>query len=151
LLTPRPTGRYLLLTAAANQLRYPNSHSAYFSYLLLYLYGEGHEGDASTKEQITRVLLERLIVNRPHPWALLLTTFELLRNRRYILPKAPAEIERLLSHMKAGLVSGATDSGAPGGPTEGGASSPGSQHMLAANFAADANAAHLQHELRNGA
>ena len=63
LLTPRPTGRYLLLTAAANQLRYPNSHSAYFSYLLLYLYGEGHEGDASTKEQITRVLLERLIVS----------------------------------------------------------------------------------------
>ena len=30
--------------------------------------------------QITRVLLERLIVNRPHPWGLLITFIELIKN-----------------------------------------------------------------------
>lgn len=31
------------------------------------------------QEQITRVLLERLIVNRPHPWGLLITFIELIK------------------------------------------------------------------------
>lgn len=30
-----------------------------------------------------RVLLERLIVNRPHPWGLLVTFIELIRNQSY--------------------------------------------------------------------
>ena len=58
--------RYLVLNAVANQLRYPNSHTHYFSCVLLTLFAEA-KSDA-VKEQITRVLLERLIVNRPHPW-----------------------------------------------------------------------------------
>lgn len=32
---------------------------------------------------ICRVLLERLIVNRPHPWGLLVTFIELIRNQSY--------------------------------------------------------------------
>lgn len=35
------------------------------------------------QEQITRVLLERLIVNRPHPWGLLITFIELIKNPVY--------------------------------------------------------------------
>lgn len=35
------------------------------------------------QEQITRVLLERLIVNRPHPWGLLITFIELIKNPNY--------------------------------------------------------------------
>lgn len=58
--------RYLLLNAIANQLRYPNSHTHYFSCVLLTMFAE-IKSDV-VKEQITRVLLERLIVNRPHPW-----------------------------------------------------------------------------------
>ena len=30
-----------------------------------------------------RVLLERLIVNRPHPWGLLITFIELIKNHNY--------------------------------------------------------------------
>lgn len=30
-----------------------------------------------------RVLLERLIVNRPHPWGLLITFIELIKNPAY--------------------------------------------------------------------
>lgn len=35
-------GRYLLLNAVANQLRYPNSHTHYFSCVLLYLFAEAN-------------------------------------------------------------------------------------------------------------
>ncbi|ORZ06742.1 CCR4-Not complex component, Not1-domain-containing protein [Lobosporangium transversale] len=66
-------GRYLFLSAIANQLRYPNSHTHYFS----------RATQEKIKEQITRVLLERLIVNRPHPWGLLITFIELIKNPRY--------------------------------------------------------------------
>ncbi|KAK3820433.1 MAG: CCR4-Not complex component, Not1-domain-containing protein [Benniella sp.] len=74
-------GRYLFLSAIANQLRYPNSHTHYFSRVLLYLFFEATQ--ETIKEQITRVLLERLIVNRPHPWGLLITFIELIKNPRY--------------------------------------------------------------------
>lgn len=33
-------GRYLFLNAVANQLRYPNNHTHYFSFVLLYLFAE---------------------------------------------------------------------------------------------------------------
>lgn len=45
-------GRYLLLNAIANQLRYPNSHTHYFSCILLYLFLEANI--EAIQEQITR-------------------------------------------------------------------------------------------------
>jgi hypothetical protein len=66
-----PEGRYYVLNAIANQLRYPNNHTHYFSCVLLYLFLQSKQ--EVVKEQITRVLLERLIVHRPHPWGLLIT------------------------------------------------------------------------------
>ncbi|XP_065187096.1 CCR4-NOT transcription complex subunit 1-like isoform X2 [Sycon ciliatum] len=74
-------GRYLFLNSVANQLRYPNCHTHYFSCVLLHLF---HEASCeAVQEQITRVLLERLIVNRPHPWGLLITFIELIKNPQY--------------------------------------------------------------------
>ncbi|XP_065914765.1 CCR4-NOT transcription complex subunit 1-like isoform X2 [Dysidea avara] len=74
-------GRYLFLNAIANQLRYPNSHTHYFSCALLSLFAEANT--EAIQEQITRVLLERLIVNRPHPWGLLITFIDLIKNPTY--------------------------------------------------------------------
>eukprot|EP00177_Eucheuma_denticulatum_P000998 GFKZ01001812.1.p1 GENE.GFKZ01001812.1~~GFKZ01001812.1.p1 ORF type:complete len:2430 (-),score=256.79 GFKZ01001812.1:1035-8324(-) len=76
-----PEGQYHLFNAIANQLRYPNCHTLYYSRLVLYLFHESTE--ESVKEQITRVLLERLIANRPHPWGLLVTFVELVKNTTY--------------------------------------------------------------------
>ena len=45
-------GRYLFLNAIANQLRYPNSHTHYFSCTLLYLFAEAN--NEAIQEQITR-------------------------------------------------------------------------------------------------
>jgi len=73
--------RYFFLNAIANQLRYPNNHTHYFSCVLLFLFAEAAE--EAIREQITRILLERLIVHRPHPWGLLITFIELIKNPRY--------------------------------------------------------------------
>ena len=53
---------------------------------------------------ITRVLLERLIVNRPHPWGLLITFIELIKNPRYnfwsySFTHCAGEIERLFESV----------------------------------------------------
>jgi CCR4-Not complex component, Not1/CCR4-NOT transcription complex subunit 1 CAF1-binding domain/Domain of unknown function (DUF3819)/CCR4-NOT transcription complex subunit 1 TTP binding domain/CCR4-NOT transcription complex subunit 1 HEAT repeat len=74
-------GRYHLLNAIANQLRFPNLHTHYFSCVLLFLFKNG--SNVAVKEQITRVLVERLIANRPHPWGLLITFIELIKNTEY--------------------------------------------------------------------
>eukprot|EP00898_Chlorokybus_atmophyticus_P005844 jgi/Chlat1/6260/Chrsp44S05774 len=95
-------GRYFVLNAIANQLRYPNNHTHYFSCVLLYLFAEAHQ--EVVQEQITRVLLERLIVNRPHPWGLLITFIELIKNPRYNFwshrfTRCAPEIERLFESV----------------------------------------------------
>lgn len=36
-------GRYLFLNAVSNQLRYPNNHTHYFSFILLYLFAESNQ------------------------------------------------------------------------------------------------------------
>merc|ERR1712183_394245 len=74
-------GRYISLNAIANHLRYPSSHTYYYSCVMLFLFSEAK--DDGVREQITRVLLERLIVHRPHPWGLLITFIELIKNPRY--------------------------------------------------------------------
>ncbi|KAF6255466.1 CCR4-Not complex component, Not1-domain-containing protein [Scenedesmus sp. NREL 46B-D3] len=101
-----PEGRYLLLNAVANQLRYPNSHTHYFSCVLLALFSEAPRdaGGEEVRAQITRVLLERLIVNRPHPWGLLITFIELIKNPRYCFwqhgfTRCAPEIERLFESV----------------------------------------------------
>jgi CCR4-NOT transcription complex subunit 1 len=99
-------GRYLLLNAIANQLRYPNSHTYYFSCVLLTLFADAPANPAgeALQAQITRVLLERLIVNRPHPWGLLITFIELIKNKRYDFwnrdfIKAAPELEKLFESV----------------------------------------------------
>jgi CCR4-NOT transcription complex subunit 1 len=93
--------RYALLNAVVNQLRFPNAHTLFYSTLLLRgvflqcqplpgAHGGAHAPGplpAATadvvREQLTRVLLERVIVHRPHPWGLLVTFIELIRNPGY--------------------------------------------------------------------
>jgi CCR4-NOT transcription complex subunit 1 len=74
-------GRYLLIQAIALHLRYPNAHTRYFTSLILFLFR--HSKSDAIREQITRVLLERVHVVRPHPWGLYLAFIELLRNPDY--------------------------------------------------------------------
>ncbi|CAF0830698.1 unnamed protein product [Rotaria sordida] len=99
-------GRYLFLNAMANHLRYPNTHTHYFSYTILYLFAEANS--EALQEQIVRVLLERLVANRPHPWGLLVTFLELVRNpnlklwSREFMSISP-DVKRLLATLTHGF------------------------------------------------
>ncbi|CAF0747026.1 unnamed protein product, partial [Didymodactylos carnosus] len=99
-------GRYIFLNAMANHLRFPNTHTHYFSYTLLYLFAEANS--ESLQEQIVRVLLERLVANRPHPWGLLITFLELVRNphlklwSREFMNISP-DVKRLLHTLTRGF------------------------------------------------
>ena len=107
----------MLLNAIANQLRYPNNHTHYFSCVLLSLFADS--SDERVQEQITRVLVERLIVHRPHPWGLLITFIELIKNPRYTFwtksfTRVAPEIERLFESVARSCMSpgGAASMGA---------------------------------------
>jgi CCR4-NOT transcription complex subunit 1 len=76
-----PEGQYLLLSAMVIHLRYPNAHTHWFSSMMLDLFLQVK--DDRLGEIVTRVLLERFIVHRPHPWGALATFIELLRNPKY--------------------------------------------------------------------
>ena len=74
--------RYYLLNALFDQIRYPNHHTSYFCKFILSLWGKGNE-QRDIKEQICRIVYERLSVARPHPWGLAILTQELLQNPSY--------------------------------------------------------------------
>ncbi|CAN8065506.1 unnamed protein product [Agarophyton chilense] len=95
-------GQVQLFNALANQLRYPNSHTRYFSNVILTLFRE--TTSESIKEEIAKVLVERVIANRPHPWGLLVTFVELLKNPDYRFWSFPfvtcaPEIEELFQNV----------------------------------------------------
>jgi CCR4-NOT transcription complex subunit 1 len=87
----QPEARFHMISAIANQLRFPNTHTHFYSYALLHLFGnadsESHQ--LGIQETITRVLLERLLVHRPHPWGLIITLLEILKNRNYAFWELP--------------------------------------------------------------
>ena len=86
-----PEARYYFLCAFADQLRYPNSHTHWFSSAILHLFGtdQTDQQESDVRQQITRVLVERLVVHRPHPWGLIITLLELLKNPIYVFWELP--------------------------------------------------------------
>ncbi|KAJ9513070.1 hypothetical protein QJQ45_029442, partial [Haematococcus lacustris] len=120
--------RHCVLNAVANQLRYPNAHTHYFSCVLLNLFAEVKVDQV--KEQVTRTLLERLIVNRPHPWGLLITFLELIKNPRYAFwtyefTRCAPEIERLFKSVASSCIHPGASAGAGGAGGGGGAAGAG--------------------------
>ncbi|KAI7863369.1 CCR4-Not complex component, Not1-domain-containing protein [Spinellus fusiger] len=96
-------GTYYLINCIIDHLRYPNSHTYFFSTALLFLFEDQPE---KIKEQITRVLLERLIVNRPHPWGLLATFIELIKRPTfwdYDFVRCSPDIERLFDNVSRSI------------------------------------------------
>jgi CCR4-NOT transcription complex subunit 1 len=83
--------RYYLITCIVNQLRFPNAHTQYFSQVLLEIFGQDLTDPEETeiRQQITRVLLERLAGYWPHPWGLMLTIVELIKNEKFMFFDLP--------------------------------------------------------------
>ncbi|KAI1629947.1 CCR4-Not complex component, Not1-domain-containing protein [Exophiala viscosa] len=78
-------GRYQLLNAIADQIRYPNTHTDFFCKLMLHLWGSGGMDPHSQelREQISRIVYERLSVARPHVWGMTILFLELQQNGTY--------------------------------------------------------------------
>ncbi|KZT56511.1 Not1-domain-containing protein [Calocera cornea HHB12733] len=95
-------GQHLLLSALVTHLRYPNAHTHWFSSVILHLFAEV---DNDTLQEIaTKVLLEKFLVHRPHPWGAIATLVELMRSPRYdfwrrdfLRSKEALELQGLLS------------------------------------------------------
>lgn len=78
-------GRYQLVNAIADQIRYPSTHTDFFCKMMLHLWGSGSidEQQRELREQISRVVYERLTVARPHVWGMTLVFIELGQNASY--------------------------------------------------------------------
>ncbi|KAF7188666.1 General negative regulator of transcription subunit 1 [Pseudocercospora fuligena] len=100
----RAEARYNILSAMANQVRFVNSHTHYFSTALQHIFGTSGQ---EVQEQILRILCERVLVPRPHPWGIIVMLLEMLKNPNYglwDLPwiKASPSIESLLLNLAQG-------------------------------------------------
>lgn len=86
-----PAVRYYLLTSIANQLRAPSPQTEFFHQALLYIFGKDMNDpeEAELRQDITRILLERLGGYWPQPWGLMTTIMELLKNEKYAFFELP--------------------------------------------------------------
>ena len=73
--------RWYLLNSMVNELRFPNYFSYQFSATILILFNE--IGIESVQEQIIRIIFERLLINEPYPWGLMITFRELIQNPNF--------------------------------------------------------------------
>ncbi|KAG8817898.1 hypothetical protein FRC17_011048 [Serendipita sp. 399] len=71
-------GQHHLVSAIVLNLRFPSHHTFWFSALLLDLFSQIK--DETFKEVVTKVLLERVLCHRPHPWGVVMTLIELIRD-----------------------------------------------------------------------
>jgi CCR4-NOT transcription complex subunit 1 len=104
-----PEGRYALLATAVSHLRFPSAHTLFFSRLIVAVFIDatnlgGQFGD-TVREQVIRVISERLLTYRPHPWGLVETFSELVRvggGRNGVFPSfvhSSPEVERLFDGL----------------------------------------------------
>ena len=80
--------KFHMINAIANQLIYPNSHTHWFVGIILHFFSNDQiwgsaKDQLVIQELITRVLLERRMVSKPHPWGLTIVFTELLKNGDY--------------------------------------------------------------------
>jgi CCR4-NOT transcription complex subunit 1 len=83
--------RHYLLLSIVNHLKEPNADMEFFSKSLLEIFSHDLSDPEETeiREQISRVLLERLIGFWPQPWGLLITVVELVKNDKYMFFELP--------------------------------------------------------------
>lgn len=91
--------KFHLINALVNHLRYSNVHTHWVAGLLLYIVNSKTANDkAAVQEIIYRVVIERHLVNRPHPWGLSVLFGELVKNGMSV-KNAPNEIKVVLESL----------------------------------------------------
>ncbi|GAA5831623.1 hypothetical protein JCM11251_000773 [Rhodosporidiobolus azoricus] len=89
-----PEPRFYLISACANHLRYPNSHTLQFSSFILHAFGETSSDEV--REQFLTVLLARTMASRPNSFGTLYTFTQLLQSQHdkivSVLDRLPADV-----------------------------------------------------------
>lgn len=102
--------KYHLINAIANHARYPNSHTHWLVSIFLHFFSTDSlwntsENKSVVQELITRVLIERHMVNKPHQWGLTIVFTELIKNGHYsffelpFIKNAPPEIKLIFDAL----------------------------------------------------
>ncbi|KAI1346966.1 Not1-domain-containing protein [Xylaria sp. FL0043] len=86
-----PEGRYYLLSSIVDRLRYPLPLTEYFTHIILHMYGQDMNDpeEADIRQQIVRILLERLAGYWPQPWGLVAVILELTKDQKYMFFDQP--------------------------------------------------------------
>ncbi|KAH0492834.1 hypothetical protein TgHK011_007764 [Trichoderma gracile] len=86
-----PDARYYLVSSMVNQLRFPNPHTEFFSQVIQHIFGKDMNDPEETeiRQEITRILLERLVGFWPQPWGLIYTVVELCKNEKIMFFDLP--------------------------------------------------------------
>jgi hypothetical protein len=66
-------------------LQYPNPFTFYFTNLIIVVFGDVF--DDNLHEQITKNLIRRLIIEKPHPWGILSLLYKILTNDSFKFDK----------------------------------------------------------------
>ncbi|KAI0877410.1 Not1-domain-containing protein [Hypoxylon argillaceum] len=86
-----PEGRYYLLSSIIDRLRSPGPPTEYFTRVILDLFGQdiNDPEEADIRQQIVRILLERLAGFWPQPWGLMTVILELTKDQKYLFFEQP--------------------------------------------------------------
>ncbi|OTB01909.1 hypothetical protein M426DRAFT_74942 [Hypoxylon sp. CI-4A] len=81
----QPQARYFLLSSIIDHLRSYSPMTEYFSYVIFDLFGQDMNDpeEADIRQQIVRVLLERIAGFWPQPWGLMMVIIELVTKEKY--------------------------------------------------------------------
>ncbi|KAK4164519.1 CCR4-Not complex component, Not1-domain-containing protein [Cladorrhinum sp. PSN259] len=103
--------RYYMLFSMVNELRFACSTTNYFSHAILEIFGGQHDlsdqEEMDVRQQIARILLERIVGFWPQPWGVMVTTVELVKNDKYhffelpFIKQTPEVAERFLQLSRA--------------------------------------------------
>jgi len=79
------------MNSIANYIRYPDAITLFFIKFVLMLFDEfsNKTHSLAIQEQITRILIERKIVEQPYPWGLSYTIMQLIKNPIYNFKAKP--------------------------------------------------------------
>jgi CCR4-NOT transcription complex subunit 1 len=81
-----PMDRNYFINALIDQIRYPNTHTDFYCKFVLHMWGTNNtstEASRELREQLSRVILERIYVARPHPWGTVVLSQEFVSNAAY--------------------------------------------------------------------
>ena len=97
-----PEGRYYLLSSILDRLRYPAPVTEYYTHTILDMFGRDLNDPEETdiRQQIVRILLERLAGYWPQPWGLVTVILELAKDQKYMFFDQPfIKADREVSHL----------------------------------------------------